>query len=79
LRTQAQNISATETVLRDASVKRRGEALVPSLGQQERFDVTGLAMGIVVGEKLIYARGFGVQAKGEAPVDTQTIFDYTRE
>jgi CubicO group peptidase (beta-lactamase class C family) len=38
------------------------------------FDVPGLAIGIVTGDKLIYAKGFGVRSKGGAPVDTQTIF-----
>ena len=38
------------------------------------FDVPGLAIGIVAGDKLIYAKGFGVRRKGGAPVDTQTIF-----
>jgi CubicO group peptidase (beta-lactamase class C family) len=38
------------------------------------FDVPGLATGIVAGDKLIYAKGFGVRAKGGAPVDTQTLF-----
>lgn len=38
------------------------------------FDVPGLAIGIVAGDKLVYAKGFGVRSKGGAPVDTQTIF-----
>jgi CubicO group peptidase (beta-lactamase class C family) len=38
------------------------------------FDVPGLAIGVVAGNKLIYAKGFGVRAKGGAPVDTQTLF-----
>ena len=38
------------------------------------FDVPALAIGIVAGDKLIYAKGFGVRRKGGAPVDTQTIF-----
>jgi len=79
LRAQAQNISAADAALRDVSVEQRVEALVPSLedyiaANMKGFDVPGLAMGIVVGDKLIYAKGFGVQAKGGKPVDTQTIF-----
>jgi hypothetical protein len=31
------------------------------------FDVPGLAIGIVAGDKLIYAEGFGVRSKGGAP------------
>jgi CubicO group peptidase (beta-lactamase class C family) len=38
------------------------------------FDVPGLAIGIVVGDKLVYAKGFGVRAKGGVPVNTQTLF-----
>jgi CubicO group peptidase (beta-lactamase class C family) len=38
------------------------------------FDVPGVAIGIVGGDKLVYAKGFGVRSKGGAPVDTQTVF-----
>ena len=38
------------------------------------FDVPGLAIGIVAGNKLVYAKGFGFRSKGGAPVDTQTLF-----
>ena len=38
------------------------------------FDVPGLTIGIVAGDKLVYAKGFGVRSKGGAPVDPQTIF-----
>ena len=34
----------------------------------------GLAIGIVAGDRLIYAKGFGVRGKGGAPVDTKTVF-----
>ena len=35
----------------------------------------GLAIGIVAGDKLVYAKGFGVRSKGSSvPVDTRTIF-----
>ena len=79
LRAQAQNISAADAALRDVSVEQRVEALVPSLedyiaANMKGFDVPGLAMGIVVGDKLIYAKGFGAQTKGGEPVDAQTIF-----
>jgi CubicO group peptidase (beta-lactamase class C family) len=40
----------------------------------ESFGVPGLAIGIVAGDQLVYAKGFGVRRKGGAPVDTQTIF-----
>lgn len=38
------------------------------------FDNPGLAIGIVTGDKLVYARGFGLRAKGGQPVDTKTVF-----
>lgn len=38
------------------------------------FDIPGVALGIVSGDKLIYAKGFGVRAKGGAPVDPRTVF-----
>jgi CubicO group peptidase (beta-lactamase class C family) len=39
------------------------------------FDVPGLAIGIVTGDRLVYAKGFGVRSKsGGAAVDPQTVF-----
>ena len=39
------------------------------------FDVPGLAIGIVSGDRLVYAKGFGVRSKaGGAPIDTRTVF-----
>ena len=58
----------------------RIEAMIPKLeaystSGMEVFDVPGLAIGIVVGDKLVYAKGFGVRSKsGGQPVDTRTIF-----
>jgi len=55
------------------------QALVPELeayiatGMKD-FDNPGLAIGIVHGDKLAYAKGFGVRKKGGEPVDTQTVF-----
>lgn len=40
----------------------------------QAFDNPGLAIGIVAGDKLVYARGFGVRKRGGAPVDTRTVF-----
>src|SRR5262245_32758518 len=50
------------------SIEQRIEALVPSLEEyvsanMKSFDVPGLAIGIVAGNKLIYAKGFGVRSK----------------
>ncbi|MEJ8573440.1 serine hydrolase [Microbaculum marinum] len=38
------------------------------------FDLPGLAVGIVTGDKLVYAKGFGTRRKGGEPVDTKTVF-----
>jgi len=64
----------------DAAMTRRVEAMIPeveaySTSGMKAFDVPGLAIGIVVGDKLVYAKGFGVRSKsGGQPVDTRTIF-----
>jgi len=75
----AHGAAAAKTVPPEASIEQRVQALVPSLedyiaANMKSFDVPGLAIGIVAGDKLIYAKGFGVRSKGGAPVDTQTIF-----
>jgi len=55
-------------------------ALIPDLeayiaSGMKAFDVPGLAIGIVAGDKLVYAKGFGVRSKGGGvPVDPRTIF-----
>jgi CubicO group peptidase (beta-lactamase class C family) len=38
------------------------------------FDSPGVAIGVVADDKLVYAKGFGVTAKGRARVDPLTIF-----
>lgn len=53
--------------------------LTPSLdvyieNGMKAFDLPGLAMGIVVGDKLVYAKGFGINRKGGAAVDSETVF-----
>ena len=60
----------------EANVK----ALVPRLQAYIRdgmkaFDCPGFAIGIVVGDRLAYAEGFGLRRKGgDQPVDTKTVF-----
>jgi CubicO group peptidase (beta-lactamase class C family) len=73
-------VLAEEPSATDAAMTSRIEAMIPKLEAyskvgMEVFDVPGLAIGIVVGDKLIYAKGFGVRSKsGGQPVDTRTIF-----
>ena len=64
----------------DAAMEDRGQAVIPEIeayiaSGMKGFDVPGLAIGIVAGDKLVYAKGFGVRSKaGGAPVDTRTVF-----
>jgi CubicO group peptidase (beta-lactamase class C family) len=58
----------------------RIQALTPALetytgAGMKAFDVPGLAIGIVSGDRLVYAKGFGVRSKtGTTPVDSRTVF-----
>jgi CubicO group peptidase (beta-lactamase class C family) len=75
----AQTAAAVEATPSESSIEQRIEALVPSLesyvsANMKSFDVPGVAVGIVAGDKLVYAKGFGVRSKDGAPVDTQTVF-----
>ena len=63
----------------DPATEARIAALVPRLESyiaegMAAFDTPGLAIGIVVGDKLVYAKGFGVGRKGGEPVDSRTVF-----
>jgi len=75
----SQTAAAAETTLSENSIEQQIQALVPSLedyisANMKGFDVPGLAIGIVAGNKLVYAKGFGFRSKGGPPVDTQTLF-----
>jgi len=62
------------------SMEERIQALIPDVeayiaGGMKAFDVPGLAVGIVLGDRLVYANGFGVRSEsGGQPVDTRTLF-----
>jgi CubicO group peptidase (beta-lactamase class C family) len=64
----------------EAAMEDRVQARIPDIeayiaSGMKGFDVPGVAIGIVAGDKLVYAKGFGVRSKGSAvPVDTRTIF-----
>jgi CubicO group peptidase (beta-lactamase class C family) len=72
--------SAAEPIKQSQAVEARIDALVPSLEAyiakgMKTFDAPGLAIGIVSGDRLVYAKGFGVCSKnGGVPVDTDTVF-----
>jgi CubicO group peptidase (beta-lactamase class C family) len=63
-----------------APMAARITALIPDLEAYIRsgmkaYDVPGVAVGIVTGDRLVYAKGFGVRSKsGGAPVDPRTVF-----
>jgi CubicO group peptidase (beta-lactamase class C family) len=71
---------AAEMSKSDMAAEDRVQALIPDIeayiaGGMQGFAVPGLAFGIIAGDKLVYARGFGVRSKsGRLPVDTRTIF-----
>jgi CubicO group peptidase (beta-lactamase class C family) len=63
----------------DQSTEARVAELVPKLESyvaegMTAFDDPGLAIGIVAGDKLVYAKGFGVRKKGGEPVDIRSVF-----
>ena len=72
--------TAAEPSKTEAAMEDRVKALIPEIeaymaSGMKGFDVPGLAFGIVVGDKLVYAKGFGVRSKGGGvPVDTRTVF-----
>jgi CubicO group peptidase (beta-lactamase class C family) len=75
----ARTAGAADATPSETTIERQIQALVPSLedyisANMKSFDVPGLAIGIVAGNNLIYARGFGVRTKGGVPVDSQTLF-----
>jgi CubicO group peptidase (beta-lactamase class C family) len=71
---------AEEATRSTAPMETRVQALIPELeayiqSGMKAFDVPGVAVGIVTGDRLVYAKGFGVRSKsGGAAVDPQTVF-----
>ena len=61
-------------------IEKRVQTLIPTLEKyvtsgMRDFDVPGAAIGVVVGDKLVYAKRFGVRAKdNRTPVDSHTVF-----
>jgi CubicO group peptidase (beta-lactamase class C family) len=77
----ARHLTRAEEASKSAtSMEARIRALIPNLeayiqSGMKAYDLPGLAIGIVSGDRLIYAKGFGVRSKaGAAPVDTRTVF-----
>ena len=71
---------AAEPSKTKATVEGRVQELIPEIeaditSGMKGFDIPGLAIGIVVNNRLIYAKGFGVRSKSNGlPVDTRTVF-----
>ncbi len=73
-------LGAAEPDRPDPSAAAEIQALVPNLEEyvvngMKAFDVPGVAIGVVTGDKLVYSKGWGVRSKrrGE-PVDAHTLF-----
>ena len=64
----------------DVKMEQQVQALIAKLEVylstgMKAFDVPAAAVGIVVGDRLVYHKGFGVRSKtGKQPVNSQTIF-----
>jgi CubicO group peptidase (beta-lactamase class C family) len=78
---QLPNVAGAQQPANSATpIEARISALIPALeayiqSGMKAFDVPGLAIGIVTGDRLVYAKGFGVRSKaGGVPVDTRTVF-----
>ena len=76
----ARFVQADDPTKPDPVVTQRLADLPPALEAyitkaMKDFDVPGLSIGIVSGDQLAYAKGFGVRSKtGGQPVDTRTLF-----
>ena len=71
--TQAEERSASPMAARVNALIPELEAYIQS--GMKTFDVPGLAIGIVTGDRLVYAKGFGLRSKsGGAAVDPKTVF-----
>jgi CubicO group peptidase (beta-lactamase class C family) len=79
------SLSPLAAIAQDAAVattpaaKAKVEAILPAFeAMLEKtmadFAVPGAAVGIVVGDEVVYAKGFGVRVAGGAAVDTGTLF-----
>jgi CubicO group peptidase (beta-lactamase class C family) len=72
--------ASAQPIAANPAIEARIQALIPDLETYTRsamqaFGVPGLAIGIVAGDRLVYAKGFGVRGKtGGAPVDSHTVF-----
>ena len=74
-----EQLFAAESATSGTSIEQRIQELTPKLEDyvatgMKAFDVPGVAIGILAGDKLVYSKVFGVRSKGGPPVHTETIF-----
>ena len=78
--TRAQAAPPPASASGSASTKARVQAIIPALEDYvskglELWQVPGAAVGVVVGDDVVYARGFGLRdLSASAPVDANTVF-----
>lgn len=75
----AQPLCAAEPGPPNPSIEQRVQELIPKLDEcvasgMKAFDIPGVAIGIVVGDKSVCSKEYGVRSKGGPPVDSQTVF-----
>ncbi|HXM03953.1 MAG TPA: serine hydrolase domain-containing protein [Chthoniobacterales bacterium] len=75
----AQPLCAAEPGPPNPSIEQRVQELIPKLDEyvasgMKAFEVPGVAIGIVVGDKSVCSKGYGVRSKDGPPVDSQTVF-----
>ena len=74
------SLSLTTARAAEPAMDARIQAMLPELERvvadgMKAFDMPGLAIGIVRGDRLVYATGFGTRGKADpAAVDTRTVF-----
>jgi CubicO group peptidase (beta-lactamase class C family) len=74
------SLNLTTAWAAEAAMDARIQAMLPELERvvangMKAFDMPGLAIGIVRGDRIVYAKGFGTRGKADpAPVDTRTVF-----
>src|SRR3954469_10890803 len=78
--TQLPPVARAQSQSNSAPMAARISGLIPDFEAYIRsgmkaYDVPGVAVGIVTGDRLVYAKGFGVRSKtGGAAVDPRTVF-----
>lgn len=66
-------VSAAGQASLDADARAELEEIVPAI--LDSMPVSGMAVGVVIGDSLVYARGFGVaDLETRAPITSETLF-----